>query len=48
MTTLIGSATTNIQLDESSFTVVVNGIEVFNVAADPGSLNGVSTTYATI
>ena len=47
MSTLIGSATTNIQLDETSFVVNVNGNEVFAIANNP-SAGGITTTYATV
>lgn len=43
MSTLIGSALTNINLTTDAFTVTVNGQEVFSIAADPGELSGVST-----
>ena len=48
MSTLIGSATTNMQLTEDSFIVQVNGQEIFSISSDPSNPGGVNTEYALV
>ena len=48
MSTLIGSQSTNITLDENSVVITVNNNEVFSISTDPMNPGGTSTTYATV
>ena len=48
MSTLIGSASTNMQLTTDSFIVTVNNQEIFSISTDPMNPGGVTTEYATV